>query len=79
MLSDPGQRSKYNEHGKQGIADNAGFMDPAAVFGMLFGSDAFEEYIGQLQVSIEQMLQHGSWQAGPEVLQLSQWPVASLT
>ena len=73
VLSDPSQRSKYDEYGKQGIADDAGFMDPAAVFGMLFGSDAFEEYIGQLQVSIEQLIQLRSWQAGHEVSQLSQW------
>lgn len=60
---------KYDEHGKQGIADGAGFMDPAAVFGMLFGSDAFEEYIGQLQVSTAHLEQNRSWQAGLGVSQ----------
>ncbi|DBA79574.1 hypothetical protein WJX77_009375 [Trebouxia sp. C0004] len=51
VLSDPAQRSKYNQYGKAGLEDER-FMDPTAVFGMVFGSDAFEEYIGQLQMAM---------------------------
>ena len=36
VLSDPVQRKRYDQHGREGVADEQ-FIDPAAVFTMLFG------------------------------------------
>ncbi|KMT19375.1 hypothetical protein BVRB_1g013720 [Beta vulgaris subsp. vulgaris] len=46
VLSDPTQRQAYDAYGKSGISTE-GIIDPAAIFAMLFGSELFEEYIGQ--------------------------------
>ncbi|XP_057518117.1 chaperone protein dnaJ 10-like [Amaranthus tricolor] len=46
VLSDPTQRQAYDANGKSGISTEA-IIDPAAIFAMLFGSELFEEYIGQ--------------------------------
>lgn len=50
VLSNPDQRQAYDAYGKSGISTEA-IIDPAAIFAMLFGSELFEDYIGQLAMA----------------------------
>ncbi|KAI7835278.1 hypothetical protein COHA_010820, partial [Chlorella ohadii] len=50
VLSDPEKRAAYDRFGAAGVSDMP-MMDPGALFGVLFGSDAFEGYVGVLQMA----------------------------
>ena len=51
VLSDATLRKKYDAQGREGLGDAHTFITPAAFFSMLFGSDAFEGYIGRLKLA----------------------------
>lgn len=49
VLSDPALRSKYDRNGRKGIED-AELMDTGALFSLIFGSEGFEKYVGELHL-----------------------------
>uniref|UniRef100_A0A7S2SMW4 J domain-containing protein n=1 Tax=Mucochytrium quahogii TaxID=96639 RepID=A0A7S2SMW4_9STRA len=50
VLSDPAMREKYDKHGKEGMGD-VPVMDSSAFFMMIFGSEKFDYYVGELQLA----------------------------
>lgn len=52
VLSDDNMRAVYDEQGKAGLdEDKLGKLDPGLFFALLFGSEKFEGYIGDVWVS----------------------------
>lgn len=50
VLSDPQLREKYDKFGKDGVQEHP-FVDPSALFSMLFGGGKFEHLVGELQMA----------------------------
>ncbi|KAF2402676.1 DnaJ-domain-containing protein [Trichodelitschia bisporula] len=48
VLSDKGLRSQYDKFGIEKAMPSSGFEDPAEFFSMIFGGDAFVDWIGEI-------------------------------
>ncbi|CAE7765455.1 dclre1 [Symbiodinium pilosum] len=53
VLSDPDSRKKYDKEGKAGIQEGNVKMDPSTFFSLLFGSERFEPWIGELHLAMQ--------------------------
>lgn len=50
VLSNEQLRSKYDQYGKQESMPSEGFEDPTEFFSMIFGGEAFKDWIGELSL-----------------------------
>lgn len=50
VLSDERLREKYDKYGKQESIPSEGFEDPTEFFSMIFGGEAFKDWIGELSL-----------------------------
>lgn len=55
VLSDPDLRTKYDKFGKEQAVPEAGFQDPTEMFDIIFGGEAFRDWIGELTMFKEMM------------------------
>lgn len=53
VLSDPQLRRKYDREGKEGIQEGNVKMDPSVFFSLLFGSEKFLPWIGELHLAMQ--------------------------
>lgn len=53
VLSEPQLRKKYDRDGKEGIQEGQHQMDPSMFFSLLFGSERFLPWIGELHLAMQ--------------------------
>lgn len=53
VLSEPKLRKRYDSSGMQGLEDEHLRMDPAVFFSLLFGSEQFMDYTGELHLAMQ--------------------------
>ncbi|KAF2132293.1 DnaJ-domain-containing protein [Dothidotthia symphoricarpi CBS 119687] len=50
VLSDDQLRANYDKYGKEGAMPSSGFEDPSEFFTMIFGGEAFMDWIGEISL-----------------------------
>jgi curved DNA-binding protein CbpA len=50
VLSNKALRAQYDEYGREGAKPDSGFEDPHEFFSMIFGGDAFVDWIGEISM-----------------------------
>eukprot|EP00635_Sarcinochrysidales_sp_CCMP3193_P013881 CAMPEP_0118905434 /NCGR_PEP_ID=MMETSP1166-20130328/9441_1 /TAXON_ID=1104430 /ORGANISM="Chrysoreinhardia sp, Strain CCMP3193" /LENGTH=601 /DNA_ID=CAMNT_0006844705 /DNA_START=68 /DNA_END=1873 /DNA_ORIENTATION=+ len=50
VLSNPATRTKYDQRGKEDLDEN--LVDSSTFFNMVFGSEKFEQFVGQLKLAL---------------------------
>lgn len=50
VLSEPELRKQYDQLGKEGAKPDSGFVDPSEFFTMIFGGEAFVDWIGEISM-----------------------------
>ena len=77
VLSSPELRKQYDQYGAQGAKPDSGFEDPAEFFTMIFGGEAFGDWIGEIsmmkdltrtmEISVREMEEQGQTAAEASV------------
>jgi curved DNA-binding protein CbpA len=50
VLSEPQLRAAYDKYGKESAKPDSGFEDPAEFFAVIFGGEAFHDWIGEISM-----------------------------
>jgi len=69
VLSNEETRARYDAKGLDGLDEHQKFMDPSTMYAMLFGSEKFDDLIGELQIAA--MLQQAEGGDDPSLKHMS--------
>ncbi|KAG9189685.1 DnaJ-domain-containing protein [Alternaria panax] len=87
ILSDDQLRAAYDKYGKEGAMPSSGFEDPSEFFTMIFGGEAFADWIGEIslmkdltktmEISQREMEEEAAAQAEAEKVEAEKTPAVA--
>ncbi|KAF7672196.1 hypothetical protein GT037_009706 [Alternaria burnsii] len=87
ILSDDQLRAAYDKYGKEGAMPSSGFEDPSEFFTMIFGGEAFVDWIGEIslmkdltktmEISQREMEEEAAAQAEAEKVEAEKTPATA--